>query len=81
MCRMTVFAALAISAFTVAGCSQEQLMRRVSGHRIGCPAERVAVTDIERSGTRPRTWVATCDGRAWQCSNHRGTVRCVPVGT
>jgi hypothetical protein len=57
-----VLTTVILSALALAGCaSQEHILQGVSAKRIGCPADHVVVTDIERSGTRPRTWEATCD--------------------
>jgi len=50
-------------SFTM-GCTS---LAQVSAAHVGCPAERIVVTE-ERTSWSAKNWVATCDGRRYQCA-------------
>ena len=82
MLRRTAALAAALSMFTGCGAwSQENLLLRLSASKTGCPREVVKVSDVQREGTRPRTWTVSCDQQAWRCRNEWGRVTCTPIGS
>ena len=58
------------------GCSQEQVLTKVSARLVGCPPQDVVIGDVHREGTRPRRWTVACQSRAWECGNTGGRVTC-----
>lgn len=76
--RMVERSLLVAFAFcTTLGCgSQEHLLAKISGSQMGCAADDVLISDVQRSGSRPRTWTATCREKAWECKNTWGRVVC-----
>jgi hypothetical protein len=75
-------AAIALCLVTL-GCGrdyQERMLAKISARRIGCPPEEAVVSDIHRSGSRPRTWDVTCEEQGWECQNVWGRVTCTPLG-
>jgi hypothetical protein len=76
------FLLILVAFFAAFGCaSQTQLLQKTSATRIGCEPEAVAISDVHREGTRPRTWTVTCQERMWVCSNDWGRVTCAPVAS
>jgi hypothetical protein len=73
-------ALVALVLLATPGCaSQTQLAQWASGRYIGCPADAVVITNVQRSGTRVQTWNAACQDRSWACARHYGGFRCVAV--
>jgi hypothetical protein len=57
-------------------CTQQEVMTDVTSRIVSCPAEELVLGDIQREGTRPRTWTASCGATTWQCGNKGGRVTC-----
>ena len=69
-----------LGLLALAGCaSQMQLLQEYSARLIACPMEAVVVTNVQRSGTRPRSWNVACQDQAWVCAREWARVRCVRV--
>jgi len=70
---------LALLLFLSSGCTS---LAQVSAAHVGCPAEEITVSE-KRSTWSAKNWVATCQGRRYQCaavSTGEGTsqVNCTP---
>ena len=61
--------ALLLATPLLAGCSQTKLLRAATADRINCSPDAITLSDIQRSGTRPRVWRAGCAGQEWICTN------------
>jgi hypothetical protein len=70
-----------ILALSAAGCvSQERAIANVSASRVGCPSEQISISDVVRSGTRPISWTARCNGATWSCKRDLlSRVTCEPA--
>jgi hypothetical protein len=57
--------------FIFAGCgaSVSPYARASAGH-IGCPAEAIELSHVQRSGGSPQSWVANCGRAAYACSSN-----------
>ncbi len=75
--RMLGLVALVLLA--TGGCSPTQLWREAVAREIGCPADAVVITNVERVGTRVQTWSAACQDRSWACTRQSGGFKCVAV--
>jgi hypothetical protein len=66
---MRTFIALLFIVAAGCGASVSPYARASAGH-IGCPAEAIELTQIERGGGAPQSWVATCGHAAYACSSN-----------
>ena len=44
---------------------------RATAGRIGCPASRIELDEVERGSTGPESWVAFCGHTRYACSSNR----------
>jgi hypothetical protein len=73
-------ALVALVLLATNGCaSQTQLLQWATARKIGCPADAVVITNVQRSGSRPATWNAACQDRSWACAREFPGFKCVAV--
>jgi hypothetical protein len=64
------------SAFTL---SPEQRVAITAG-KIGCPPEKITISDLQRQGGGMSTWKAKCEGRTYYCSRADNQNSCQLAG-
>lgn len=67
----------------IAGCgaftlSPQQRIAITAG-RIGCPADKTTVENLERQGGGMSTWIAKCEGRTYSCSRAENQTSCTGI--
>jgi hypothetical protein len=61
-------------------CSQTETLQSTTAGQIDCSRESTVITNVQRNGTRPQSWDATCLDRQWKCiRDWSGNVSCAPT--
>jgi hypothetical protein len=71
---VTIFC-IGCSAFML---STEQRLAITSG-KIGCPPEKITISNLKRPGGGMSTWTAKCEGREYNCSRETNISSCTPA--
>jgi hypothetical protein len=81
----TLFPSAVVILASACGAGISPYARTTAG-RIGCPAENIELSQVERAGGGPQSWVAFCGETGYACSssgdphNPRARVVCSPLG-
>ena len=80
---MRTFIVSALVVLTACGTTS---YARVTAGRIGCPASRIELDEVEREKRGPQSWVASCGGVTYVCSSNvtpddsRAQILCSELG-